>query len=72
MALQFVNDPAASFKFQQEGDAKFLTLKGINSTEQSAQVICNGMASLLAIAGIVGVYQNASRVVTENVDDDGN
>jgi len=72
MALQFVTDPTANFKVQKDTDGKYLTLKGINPTEQSAQVICNGMASLLAIAGIVGVYQNASRVVSENVDDDGN
>lgn len=72
MAYQFVNEAAASFKVQKVTDGKYLTLKGISSTEQNAQVICNGMASLLAIANLGGVYENASRVVTENVDDDGN
>lgn len=72
MAFQFVNEAAASFKVQKQNDGKYLTLKGINSEEASAQTICNGVAALLAIAGIVGFYPNASRVVTENVDDDGN
>lgn len=72
MALQFVNENSASFKVQKDTDGKYMTIKGINSNETSAQVICNGVQSLLSIAGLVGVYQNASRVVTENVDDDGN
>lgn len=71
MAFQFTTDPTASFKVQKGNDGKYLTLKGISPTETNAQTICNGMASLLAVAGLYGVYENASRVVTENVDDDG-
>lgn len=68
MAYEFSNQASSSFKYQQEGDAKFNTIKGINSNETSAQTICNGIASLLAIGGITGVYENASRVVTEDVN----
>lgn len=72
MAYQFVNEDNASFKVQPRGKSNYLTLRGINSQEQSATVICEGVASLLAIANITGVYENASRVVTEDVYDDGN
>lgn len=68
MAYEFNNEPTASFKYQQEGNAKFQTIKGINSSETSAQVICDGVASLLSIGAVIGVYDNASRVVTENVE----
>lgn len=68
MAYEFSNEPTSSFKYQKEGDAKFETIKGINSNETNAQVICDGIASLLSIGGVVGVYANASRVVTENVE----
>lgn len=70
MALQFENAASASFKVQPEGTSKQITLKGINSTVQSASVICDGVASLLAIGGITGVYEGAARVVTEDVYDD--
>lgn len=72
MAYQFTNEASASFKVQEQESGKYTTLKGINANQASAQVICNGVASLLAIGGIFGVYENASRVVTENVYDDEN
>lgn len=72
MAYQFENNETANFKVQPQGKSSYLTIRGINSNETSAEVICEGIASLLAIGQISGVYENASRVVTENVYDDGN
>lgn len=71
MALVFSGEDTSTFKVQPMGSSKFMSIKGVNGNEQDATVICNGIASLLAIAGLTGDYENASRVVTEDVWDDG-
>lgn len=70
MAYSFHTDATASFKVKERGKDKSATFKGINSAETSAQVICDGIAALLIIAGKQGNFEEAQRVVTEDVYDD--
>lgn len=71
MAYQFSKDKTSKFKFrpQRTSDDTF-TLDGINATVTSAQTICNGISSLMAIGGNDPTYISATRTSTETVDDE--
>ena len=73
MAYQFSKKPTAKFQFTTSNDTTDKTaLAGINATLGSAETICDGVASLMAIGGNSSVYINAVRTATETVYDDGN
>ena len=73
MAYQFNKKPTAKFQFTTSNDTTDkTTLAGINATLGSAETICDGVASLMAIGGNSSVYINAVRTATETVYDDGN
>lgn len=67
MSYAFDKSEVASFKMKYAGDATTKTFKGVNATVQSADVICDGMASLLSCASLTGYYDGAIRVVNEDV-----
>lgn len=71
MAYVFNTQHTATFEVPVSGAAatsKTLKLSGINATETSANSICNGISSLLAIGGITAELANGVRTVKENVD----
>ena len=71
MAYQFEKEAGAKMKVMANAQSalagKNLNFSGINSTVTSADTICDGMASLLAIASISGDFSNAIRTVSEDV-----
>lgn len=66
MSWEFSSQDTASFKVKNQNN-EFMTLKGISGTESNANTICNGVASLLAVASITGYYEGAIRTVNEDV-----
>lgn len=71
MAYQFNKKPTASFQFTTNTDSTDKTkLAGINATLGSAAIICDGVASLMAIGGNSSFYIDAVRTATETVYDD--
>lgn len=72
MSYYFERQDTATFKFNAaKGDTLGLSLKGINATEQDANVILNGIYCLLNIGGIAENYRAGAgeRTVQENVDE---
>lgn len=69
MAYTFVTAPTANFKFTKEGSTDTISLNGINPTLSDANIIAEGVSSLIAISGIEGVYHGAVRTVKQNVND---
>lgn len=79
MAYVFQTDKTAQFKFRTNdaehgggaGAAQMTTLKGINATLASAESICAGVDSLMAIGGNVPYYTagDSKRTVIQVVDD---
>ena len=71
MALIFVEQDKATFKTPTvEAYGKDISIQGVNSTLQSAEIICDGVDSLLACASLSGNFAGAVRTVKQNVDDD--
>ena len=68
MAYVFNKEDSASFKIPFQTDAVGQTFRGISSTETDTNIICDGIASLLACASLTGDYAYAKRTVTEDVD----
>ena len=68
MAYVFTNQDSATFKFTTKNAE--LSVNGVNGTEQSADVIVNGVMALLHIGGISTRYnpEDAIRTVRQNVD----
>lgn len=68
--MYFNKDKTSKFKFRplQTSD-ETLTLDGINASLDSADTICNGISSLMAIGGNNPVYISATRTSTETVED---
>lgn len=66
---QFYKNPTASFNFVADQDeaTKKITLNGINSTVTSADTICDGVASLMAIGGNRPYFYDANRTAKETV-----
>ena len=71
MAYVFKKEPTAQFQFYTtQGSDDKTKLDGINSTLTSADTICDGIASLMAIGSNQPVFINGIRTVNENVDED--
>lgn len=67
MAYYFETQEAANFQTIRTDGTK-VNLKGINPTEADANVICEGVSSLLAIGKVSATYENAIRTVKEDVN----
>lgn len=72
MAYQFSSEPTASFKVMTgtegvDGGGTKLTMKGVNASLASADIICAGIDSLMSIASLSGDFSNANRTVVEDV-----
>lgn len=72
MAYIFNRDRTARFKFHTTygTGTDTTTLAGINATLQSADTICDGVSSLMAIGGNTPRFFAAVRTVTENVEEE--
>lgn len=73
MAYVFETKKTATFSVPTTGayeSSKTMNLSGISAIETSAQVICNGIASLYAIGNLTADFSNGLRTVKENVRDD--
>lgn len=69
MAYTFEKDKTAKFKFRpKQASSDTLTLNGINATLTSADTICDGISSLMAIGGNEPVFLQATRTTNETVD----
>ena len=70
MAYQFNKDKTAKFKFRpMQTSSDTITLDGINASLPSADTICDGVSSLMAIGGNEPVYETAIRTSTETVEE---
>jgi len=68
MAYTFNKDKTAKFKFRpKEASSDTLTLNGVNASLSSADTICDGISSLMAIGGNTPVFLKATRTGTETV-----
>ena len=70
MAYAFESNRSATFKVPPSENAKTPNLPGINATITSADVICDGVASLLSVASLTGEFELAERTVKESVIED--
>lgn len=72
MAYQFSKKPTATFQFLDSSltITDKTKLAGINATLGSAAVICDGVASLMAIGGNEPYFNDAVRTAEETVYDD--
>lgn len=71
MAYVFNRKATGRFQFNRtEGSSDQMKLDGINATLTSADTICDGVASLMAIGSNEPVFLNGTRTVTDNVDED--
>lgn len=68
MSYVFNGKDSSSFKIPFTTNATGQTFRGVNATETDANIICDGIASLLACASLTGDYAYAKRTVTEDVD----
>lgn len=71
MSYVFERKRTASFNFytnELTGDKT--TLQGINATLASAQTICDGVSSLMAIGANSPRFENGVRTVKDNVYDE--
>lgn len=68
MGYEFSKKKTATFKFYTNRDASATTtFAGINATLTSAETICNGVNSLMAIGGNNPEYEDAIRTAQETV-----
>lgn len=72
MAYQFSRNKTATFRFHPYAgtSTEYLNLTGVNASVTSADTICNGVSSLMAIGGNNPVYDGAVRTSKETVTDD--
>lgn len=70
MAYVFNTQHQASFKVPTSENNKTTSLPGINATISSADVICDGVASLMSVASLSGEFALAERTVKESVDEE--
>lgn len=71
MAYQFSKKPVAGFKFlTNSGGTDTTTLAGINASLSSADTICDGIASLMAIGGNYPDFDQAVRTSQETVNEE--
>lgn len=71
MAYQFNKQYTATFEVpanQLGAETEKLRLAGISATETDANVICNGISSLLAIGDMDADFSDGLRTVKENVN----
>lgn len=70
MAYTFKRDKTAKFKFHPWAgtSTEYLTLNGINASLSSADTICDGISSLMAIGDYTPTFINATRTGTETVE----
>lgn len=73
MAYQFSKKPVGTFRFitTDTKPTEKITLSGINATLTSAEIICDGTASLMAIGANYPEFEGAERTAQETVSDDG-
>lgn len=71
MSMYFEKEKIAKFQFlTNHNSSEKTTLDGINASLSSAEIICNGVDSLMAIGGNTPYYDGeAKRTVVENVYD---
>lgn len=69
MAYQFQRDKTAKFKFHPWSgtSTEYTTLTGINASLSSADTICDGVSSLMAVVLTTPVFTNATRTSSETV-----
>ena len=68
MAYQFLKDPAAKVQFNTDvNSTNKTTLAGINASLSSADTICDGLASLMAIGGNSAYFADGIRTSTEQI-----
>lgn len=67
---KFDKEKTAKFKFHpwQGTSTEYLTLNGINASVTSADTICDGVSSLMAISGNTPAFYSATRTGVETVD----
>jgi len=72
MAYQFNRKPISTFLFYNSESTVTDTTKfaGINATVQSADVICDGVSSLMAIGGNSAFFVGAKRASEETVSEE--
>lgn len=71
MAYTFERNRTSSFRFHTtRNSSEQTTLNGINATLESAQTICNGVSSLMAIGGNSPVFDEGVRTVKDIVYDE--
>lgn len=70
MAYTFNKQKTSKFKFRpRQENSDTLTLNGINATLQSADTICDGISSLMAIGGNDPAFTDATRTAVETVEE---
>lgn len=71
MAYQFNRKVVSTFRFNTNaGSTEKTSLQGINASLSSADTICDGVSSLMAIGGNTPYYIGAERTVKDSVDED--
>ena len=68
MAYVFNTQNNATFRMPTTENSKTMSVPGINATISSADVICDGVASLMSVASLSGEFALAERTVKENVN----
>lgn len=68
MAYVFNTQDNATFKVPATEKAGTLSIPGVNATSTDADMICDGVASLMSVASLTGSFELAERTVKESVD----
>lgn len=68
MAWVFNTQEAANFNTMINQTGNRINIPGVNATEQDANIICNGIDSLLAIGGRSSIHEEAIRTVKDDVE----
>lgn len=69
MSYVFNTQDSASFKVPTTENNKINTIPGINAKITDANIICDGVASLMSVASLSGEFALAERTVKESVDE---
>lgn len=68
MAYTFNTQDQATFRVPPRELSNTLSISGINAKSTDADMICDGVASLMSVASLTGSFDLAQRTVKEDVD----
>lgn len=68
MAYTFNTQDQATFKVPPTEQSGTLSIPGVNAKSTDADMICDGVASLMSVASLTGSFDLAERTVKESVD----